>query len=324
MKKYLLALLLLSVFLVSAQETKKQLSKLHAEFTAIPGTIVIPVPAKGVTVVAQKDAHLERAFIENRVVGKSFIIGLYDQASKKYLSSLILKPGQIPNDDFDYFLVNKTPISLSPTTICYGGSWRLNYYVGKSAIKQKDQKFYVFVSLKENNGKIYSDKAYLVLADNATRSILLPKIPGRTQLPKSLDAIKEIVEVTVDQNHKLKVTDPVANFKRALPEVFDEKKPFYMGIYHGNAKKFGPKKVIKANDIPMDGKYHLIKISDKGENITSSTVFYAGKWNLAFQIGRNTDSNTKYIIFASLKREEKRILGDKIVLVPENKCPKEL
>ena len=217
-----------------AQENKPTV--LPKEFASSPETIVIPVPAKGATIVPLDGANCGRAFVESRTAGKNFSMGLYDQTAKKYLGHKVFRPGEIQNGRFDFYLINKTPIILTPSTICYGGSWRLNYFVGRAIAGKADllkKKFYIFVSLREDNGKIYSDRAYLVPAEKATRAMLLPREPGRTNLPESLNNLVGTIEISVPKYSKTKVSDPAANFKRALPEKWDGKTVFRMGLYHG-------------------------------------------------------------------------------------------
>ena len=302
---------------------------LPAEFAAIPETIVINAREKAPTVVALKGANLGRAYLEKRADGKNFSMGLYDQASKKYLGSKAFRPGEIQNGSFDFYLITPKPVALTPTTLCYGGSWMMSYSVGKTAVNRDDpeslkQKFYIFVSLREDDGKIYSDRAYLVPAEKATRQLLLPREPGRTALPESLNNISGVVEIAVPKYVKTKVADPDANYKRALPEVWDGKTVFRIGLYHGATKKYSSTKVLKASEVPADGKYHLVKLTRTPDTITSNTVFFGGKWTLAFQLGKDAVPGQKYHIFVSLKREENRLLGDKVVLVPAEKCPAEL
>lgn len=309
---------------VHGQENAK--TALPAEFASVPETIVMTVPAKGPTIVPLKGANLGRAFVETRAKGANFAMGLYDQTTKKYLGFKAFRPGEIQSGKFDFYLINKTPLALTPSTLCYGGSWRLNYFVGKEAVKKDDakslkQKFYIFVSLREDDGKIYSDRAYLVPAEKATRTMLLPREPGRTALPESLNNVAGVIEIAVPKYSKTKVADTAANFQRALPEVWDGKTMFRMGLYHGATKKYSSARILKGADVPMDGKYHLIKLADTADTITPSTVFYSGKWTLAFQLGHNVQAGKKYYVFVSLKREENRLLGDKVVLVPEDKCP---
>ena len=74
----------------------------------------------------------------------------------------------------------------------------------------------------------------------------------------------------------------------------------------------------------MDGKYHLVKLANHPDKITKTTVFYSGKWTLAFQLGDKAVTDKKYYVFVSLKREANRLLGDKVILVPEDVCPADL
>ena len=155
--------------------------------------------------------------------------------------------------------------------------------------------------------------------------MLLPREPGKTDLPESLDNIIGLIEIPVPKYSKTKVADPAAHFKRALPEVWNGKSVFRMGVYHGEDKKYGFSRVLKADEVPMDGKYHLVKLTlNAPESITPSTVFYSGKWTIAFQLGHETKTGLKYHIFVSLKREANRLLSDKAILVPADKCPNEV
>lgn len=302
---------------------------LPAEFAGVPETIVIPVPEKGATVVPLKGANLGRAFVETRAPGKNFAMGFYDQTSKKYLGYKAFRPGEIQSGRFDFYLLTPKPIQLTPTTLCYGGSWRMNYFVGRTAVNRDDaeslkQKFYIFVSLREDDGKVYSDRAYIVPAEKATRKMLLPREPGRTALPAVLDNVADVIEIPVPKYNKVKVADPAAHFQRALPEVWDGKTVFRMGLYHGKDKKYSSTKVLRASDVPADGKYHLVRLTREPDTITPTTVFFAGAWKMSFQLGHDAVAGVKYHVFISLKREEGRLLGDKVVLVPGEKCPAEL
>ncbi|MBE6406378.1 MAG: DUF4838 domain-containing protein [Lentisphaerae bacterium] len=302
---------------------------LPVEFAAISGAIVLPVPERGATVVPLKGANLGRAFKEKRAPGKNFSMGLYDQVSKKYPAYKNFKKGDIGRN-FEFYLINSKPVTLTPSTLCFGGSWRLNYFVGKAAVSRDDanslkREFYIFVSLREEaDGTIYSDRACVIPADRCPGSLLVPREPGKTSLPESLRSIPGLIEITVAKTAKAKVEDPAANFYRALAEKWDGKATFRMGIYHGKTKTYSSTRILKAAEVPADGKYHLVRLNKVPDSIVKHDVFFAGAWKMAFQIGWNTKPDTKYIVFVSLKREANRLLCDKLVLVPGDKCPAEL
>ena len=137
-----------------------------AQFANVKGLIVLNVPEKGVTVKAHKGANLGRAFVEKRT-DKPFRIGLYDKVAKTYPAGRVFAAGSIKGGNFDVYRVNNKPVTLTPTTICYGGSWYMNYNVGANAVQRDNaeslaQKFDIYVSMKEENGQIFSDRAYLV------------------------------------------------------------------------------------------------------------------------------------------------------------------
>ncbi|MBR2723080.1 MAG: DUF4838 domain-containing protein [Lentisphaeria bacterium] len=149
---------------------------LPAELANVKGVIVLNVPERGVTVKAHKGANLGRVFLEKRT-GKPFRIGLYDKVSKKYPAGRVFNANSIKTGNFDIYLVNRKAVNLTPSTICYGGSWYMNYNVGSSAVQRDNaeslaQKFYIFVSLKEENGQIFSDRAFIVPAENCPAALL--------------------------------------------------------------------------------------------------------------------------------------------------------
>ena len=154
--------------------------------------------------------------------------------------------------------------------------------------------------------------------------MLAPREPGRTKLPEALENLSGVIEISVQKYAKAQVADPAANYRRALPEAWDGKAVFRMGLYHGADKKYSSPRVLKAEEVPMDGKYHLVKLSNTPDKITPTTVFYSGKWTLAFQLNGKADADKKYYVFVSLKREANRLLGDKVVLVPADVCPADL
>ena len=95
---------------------------LPAELANVKGVIVLNVPERGVTVKAHKGANLGRVFLEKRT-GKPFRIGLYDKVSKKYPAGRVFNANSIKTGNFDIYLVNRKAVNLTPSTICYGGSW---------------------------------------------------------------------------------------------------------------------------------------------------------------------------------------------------------
>lgn len=137
-----------------------------AQFADIKGLIVINVPERGVTVKAHKGANLGRAFVEKHN-NKPFRVGLYDKIAKNYPAGKVFNTGAIKSGSFDIYRINNKPVTLTPSTICYGGSWYMNYNVGASAVQRDNaeslaQKFDIYVSMKEENGQIFSDRAFIV------------------------------------------------------------------------------------------------------------------------------------------------------------------
>jgi hypothetical protein len=134
------------------------------------------VPERGRTVKAHAGANLNRAFLEKRLK-TPFRIGLYDKVSKKYPATKVFPANSIKGGNFNIYLINKKPVTLTPSTICFGGSWYLNYNVGALSVQRDNaeslaQKFYIFVSLKEEKGEIFSDRAFVVPAENCPAALL--------------------------------------------------------------------------------------------------------------------------------------------------------
>lgn len=147
-----------------------------AALANVKGLITINVPERGRTVKAHVGANLSRAFLETRTKAP-FRIGLYDKVSKKYLAAKIFPANLIKGGNFNLYLINKKPVTLTPSTICFGGSWYLNYNVGANSVQRDNaeslaQKFYIFVSLKEEKGEIFSDRAFVVPAEKCPASLL--------------------------------------------------------------------------------------------------------------------------------------------------------
>lgn len=147
-------------------ESRTKELPLPAEFANVKGVIVVNVPERGKTIKAHKGANLNRAFLE-KYNGKNFRVGLYDKESKKYPAGRIISAKELKNGVFGLYLVNRKPVTLTPSTICYGGSWYMNFNVGDAAVQRDNaeslaQKFNIYVSMKAEKGEIFSDRAFIV------------------------------------------------------------------------------------------------------------------------------------------------------------------
>ncbi len=289
-------------------------------FSNIKNIVVIPTAERGPTIKAHKGANLGRAFVEQRKGSAPFRIGLYDRVSKKHILAKVFDSGAIKNDRFDFYLINTKPVTLTPSTICYGGSWYMNYNIGAAAVQRDNaeslaQKFYIFVSLKEENNTIFSDRICLVPAEQCPEILLVQRLPGQVDLPAEM-CVKGMLDFAVAKNNKNAVADPDANFKRALPENWNGQTAFRVGIYDTKAKKYNSVRLLKASEIPVDGKFHLVKFNASPIKVTASSSLFGGRWAMLFFLGAKADVNTDYTIYMSLKREDNRLLCDRVIMLP--------
>lgn len=303
---------------------------LPKEFSSVKDVTVISASENAKTVVPMKDANSGLAYLEKRMPGKPFRMGLYDRGSKKVLLSKVFDEGTLHSSKFDFRLLNDKPVSLTPSTILYGGSWMLNYNVGAECVQRDnaeslERKFYIFVSLKEINGQIYSDRVYVVPADKCPDSLLQPREPGMVPLPESVSGIPGVIRLPVPKKANGAVSEESANCKRALAEAWDGKTPFRIGLYDTKTKQYDGVRLLKEAEIPRDNAWHWIRLSGKGAlNISPDSAIFGGKWVLLFRTEGKASPGEKYEIFLSLKLEKNRLLCDSAVLIPADKCPAEL
>ena len=300
---------------------------LPPKLAALKNGIVMETPEKGKTVVFHEGANLNRAFREEVAAGKNFAMGLYDKQAKKYLVRRSFAPGEIRQKRFNWYLLSKTPLTITRGTVLNGGSWWLNFNVGNRCIQLDDtstlkQKWYFFVSLKADKDTLFCDRILIVPAENCPPGVLADQVAE--PLPPELENIDGVVPVKITFGIKNAVADPRSPEGRALPEVWDGKANFRIGLYNRITKKYGPVRPLKANELPADGAYHLILLDKTPAVLASGDTVIGGRWTLLFRADEKAVPGQAYRIFLSLLREDNRLLCDRVFLVPAEKTPEAL
>ena len=121
------------------------------------------------------------------------------------------------------------------------------------------------------------------------------------------------------------VKDPDANLGRAFAEKWTRQKPFTLGTYDSQSKKYGAGLGITPKMIKGEG-FHFYTFP-RTVKLTSSMILFGGSWNLNFRIGGRVyhdDANIsdkEYLVHVSLKFEKDRVLCDRVVLQEKVKLP---
>ena len=289
---------------------------LPPELAALKNTILMETPERGKTVVRHTGANLNRAFKETFSKNGSFFINLYDKQAKKQFTARGLGMGDIKPGSFNWYLVNKKPLAITRDTIFTGGSWWMNFNVGQRCILLDDtstmkQKWYFFISLKREKDLIFCDRVLIVPAEKLPSA--LRKDLVSVQLPKELQGARNVIVINPAGKAAVKEDDAPAG--KAIPEKWDGKKHFVLGIYNRISKKYGYTRRLKADEVPADGKYHTICLDKKPGILPRDATLFGGSWVLLFRIGEKADSNTAYQVWLSLKRENGRLLCGQVFLV---------
>ncbi len=289
---------------------------LPAEFVSLKKTIVMETPEKGKTIVNCAGANLNRAFKENFPVGKKFNMGLYDRQAKRQLVSRAFNYSDVKQGSFNWYLLSKTPRTITRDTVLNGGSWWLNFNVGTRCILLDDtstmkQKWYFFVSLKADKETLYCDRILIVPAENLPAN--LKKDLLKADLPTEFAGAKNVI--IFNPAGKFAVKDAASVSGVAIPEIWDGKAKFNMGIYGRVRKKYGYTRRLAANEVPVDGKYHLICLNKTPSSLEADDTLFGGRWVLIFRVGDKAVKGAKYQIWLSLKRDNGKVLCSGVYLV---------
>ena len=298
-----------------SMSSRGKILPLPKEFASIKKTIVMETPEKGKTVVHCDGANLNRAFKEDFTPGKKFNMGLYDRQAKKQLAVRSFDYSDVKQGSFNWYLLNKTPKSISKETVLNGGSWWLNFNVGSRCILLDDsstmkQKWYFFVSLKADKETLYCDRILIVPAENLAGN--LKKDLVKADLPAELAGAENVIIFNPAGKYAIKDATSVSGV--AIPENWDGKSVFNMGLYARVRKKYGYTRRLAANEVPADGKYHMVCLNKVPTALESEDTLFGGRWILIFRVGDKAVKGAKYQIWLSLKRENGRLLCARVYL----------
>ena len=243
-------------------------------------------------------------------------MGLYDRQAKRQLVSRAFNYGDVKQGSFNWYLLSKTPRTITRDTILNGGSWWLNFNVGTRCILLDDtstmkQKWYFFVSLKGDKETLYCDRILIVPAENLPAN--LKKDLVKAELPAEFAGAKNVIIFNPAGKYAVKDSSSVSGV--AIPENWDGKGIFNLGIYGRVRKKYGYTRRLAASEVPVDGKYHLICLNKTPSSLEADDTLFGGRWVLLFRVGDKAVKGAKYQIWLSLKRDNSKVLCSRVYLV---------
>ena len=302
----------------TAMTSRGKVLPLPAKFAALKNTIVMEAPESGKTITRCAGANLNRAFKETFPKGRLFTLGLYDKNGKRYLATRGFAAGEIRPDNFNWYLLNKEPVTITRDTVLNGGSWWLNFNVGTRCILLDDtstmkQKWYFFVSLKADGDLIFCDRILIVPAEKLPAS--LRKDMVSVKLPAELAHAKDVI--LLNPAGRAAVKDAASPSGKAIPEIFDAKKTFTFGIYNRISKKYGRTRRLAASEVPADGKYHMICLNKNFDELAKDATLFGGRWILLFKVGEQAIPGTKYQIWLSLKQDNGKLFCGQVYLAAD-------